>query len=101
MEKTILESKIKDSAKNKLVSEYKEMIQMARRHPILKELSFGEMRIFNALDENIVFWSKENQEKSSKGTNIADVLENRLKELEKQELDEILSKLDSVKYLFQ
>lgn len=78
MGKTVLESKIKYSAKSKLVTEYQEILRMARRHPILKELMFGETKIFNALEENIVFWSKEQMQRNSKGTNIADVLENRL-----------------------
>ena len=101
MEKSFLEKRINQRANERLEDEYDEMRRYLYKSKMLGFIEIKEI----CIRENKVLPDFHNVKLSNKDesntTNIAEVVEERRKELIQEETNEVMKKLDSIEYLFK
>jgi hypothetical protein len=106
MEKTILEKRIIEKAEERFQKDYKKFVDFIIDNPIGKRLKIigltdGDIYLSDFGCNYALFNHKQNENSDKKNTNYDSVKEELIKEYIKLETDELLQKLENIKYLFE
>jgi len=101
MDKTFIEKRIEERAGAKLQAEYTQFFNLLYKSPFSAKLKIDGKKLIgsdNSTDDQIyksyVHWIEPN-------SNLGKLIQARREELIKIESDEIISRLDNIKYLFE
>jgi len=104
MDKNILELKIKREAYSKLCKEWEEAKKLINNHRLLVDIEIEGENIGEKIGTCDNYMPIDDTGEASEGyenTNVPKVLLKRFEELKEQELNDLLKKLETVKYLFE
>lgn len=102
MEKTIIEKRIEEKAKDRFEKDLINAEQILKNHPILSSLKIGELKLVsvNSCNYSKEFFNRCHTELLEEKTNFNKIKENLIQKYIKEETDNLLAKLDNIKYLF-
>jgi len=98
MDKTTLEKIIRQKAEQRFSKEEKELTGFLYNHPLAKVLKVGESYLI-ASRQNSIFTEFSLKDKEF-FSNYAEEKERLIKKYEQLEYDQLLNKLDDIKYIF-